>query len=69
MIGGTRLARRDVVLARGLRRDPFEGTGAYRRRIRLQFEGLVALAMAIVACGVAAALWIRTISPLIDRLT
>lgn len=57
------------MLGRGLRRDPFEGTGAYRRRLRLQFEGLVALALAIVACGVAAALWIQTIAPLIDRLT
>ena len=57
------------MFSRGLRRDPFEGTGAYRRRLRLQFEGLVALALAIIACGVTAALWIQTIAPLIDRLT
>jgi len=57
------------VLTRGLRRDPFEGTGAYRHRLRLQFEGLVALALAIVACGMVTALWIRTLAPLIERLT
>ena len=53
------------MFSQGLRRDPFEGTGAYRRRLRLQFEGLVALAMAIVACGVVSALWFRTIAPLV----
>lgn len=52
-----------------IRRDPYEGTGAYRKRLRLQTEGLVALALAIVACGVTAALWIRTIAPLVDRIT
>ena len=55
--------------SRGLRRDPFEGTGAYRKRLRLQAEGLVALALAIIACGMTAAMWIQTIAPLVDRLT
>lgn len=52
-----------------IRRDPFDGTGAYRKRLRVQAEGFVALALAIVACGVTAAVWIRTIAPLVDRLT
>jgi len=51
-----------------IRRDPFEGTGAYRRRLRLQVEGLIALALAIVACGVTAAMWLRTLAPMVDRL-
>lgn len=70
MMWSIRLVWRDVVIDRGpIRRDPFEGTGAYRRRLRQQAEGLVALVLAIIACGLAAALWIRTITPLIDRLT
>jgi hypothetical protein len=70
MMWSIRLAWRDVVIDRGhVRRDPFEGTGAYRRRLRLQAEGFVALVLAIVACGMVAAMWIRTIAPLIDRLT
>ena len=45
-------------------RDPFEGRGARRTRLRLQIEGLIALFLAIVACGLAAALWVRTLAPL-----
>jgi len=52
-----------------IRRDPFEGTAAYRKRLRLQAEGLVALALAIAACGITAAVWIRTLAPVLDRLT
>jgi len=51
-----------------IQRDPFEGTGAYRRRLRIKFEGFVALSIAVVACGVTAALWLRTLAPVIDRV-
>lgn len=44
--------------------DPFEGRGAQRRMLRLRVEGLLALGMAIVACALTAALWIRTLAPL-----
>lgn len=51
-------------------RDPFwdEGKGARRTQRRIRFEGFVALAMAIVACGVIAALWLRTLAPLADGM-
>lgn len=45
------------------RGDPFEGRGARRRELRLRVEGLLALAIAITACGLTAAMWIRTIAP------
>ena len=47
-----------------LLRDPFEGKGAKRREVRLRVEGLLALGMAIVACGLTAAVWIQALSPL-----
>ena len=53
---------------RGIPRDPFEGRGARRRRIRLRVEGAVALVMAIAACGMTAAAWMQTLAPLADRL-
>jgi hypothetical protein len=43
--------------------DPFEGRGAKRRRLRLRIEGLLALGMAIVACGLTAAVWIQALAP------
>ena len=43
--------------------DPFEGRGARRRRLRLRIEGLLALGMAIVACGLTAAVWIQALAP------
>ncbi len=49
-------------------RDPFEGRGAIRTQRRVRLEGLLALGMAIAACGMAAALWLRTLAPLTDRL-
>ena len=57
-------------MIRPFRRDPFwdDGKGARRTQRRLRFEGFVALAIAIVACGVTAALWLRTLSPLMDAL-
>jgi hypothetical protein len=47
-----------------LLRDPFEGQGAKRREVRLRVEGLLALGMAIVACGLTAAVWIQALAPL-----
>jgi hypothetical protein len=44
-------------------RDPFEGRGARRTHLRLQVEGVVALALAIGACGLTAALWLKTLAP------
>jgi fructose-1,6-bisphosphatase/inositol monophosphatase family enzyme len=49
-------------------RDPFEGSGAYRKRLRLRTEGAIAIALAIVACGLTAAMWLRTVAPLFDRV-
>jgi fructose-1,6-bisphosphatase/inositol monophosphatase family enzyme len=51
-------------------RDPFwgDGRGARRTQRRVRLEGLVALSLAIVACGVAAALWLLTLAPLVDRI-
>lgn len=43
--------------------DPFEGQGARRRQLRLRIEGILALGMAIAACGLTAALWIITLAP------
>jgi hypothetical protein len=48
------------------RRDPFwdDGRGARRTNRRVAFEGLVAVALAIVACGLTTAVWLRTLAPL-----
>jgi hypothetical protein len=43
--------------------DPFDGRAARRRQLRLRIEGLLAFGMAIVACGLIAALWIQTLAP------
>lgn len=63
-IGGTMIVR----VRRS--RDPFwdDGTGARRTHRRVQFEGLLALGMAIVACGVTAAVWLQLLAPLADTL-
>jgi hypothetical protein len=45
--------------------DVYEGRAAQRRRLRLRVEGLVALGMAIVACGLTAAVWIWSFAPLL----
>lgn len=51
------------MIARLGRRDPFwdDGKGARRRHLRLRIEGLIALALAIAACGLTAAMWLRQI--------
>ncbi len=46
-------------------RDPFEGRGAHRRELRLRVEGILALGLAIMACGLTAAVWVRTLAPVI----
>ena len=47
-------------------RDPFwdDGTGARRTHRRRRVESVLAMAIAIVACGLTAALWLRTLAPL-----
>jgi len=45
-------------------RDPFEGRGARRRELRLRIEGAIAIALALAACGLTAAMWVRTLAPL-----
>jgi hypothetical protein len=52
----------------GSPRDPFEGRGAVRRQQRVGFEGFVALLLAIGACGMTSALWMRALAPLTERL-
>jgi hypothetical protein len=52
-----------------LPRDPFEGVGARKRQTRLRVEGVVALGMAVGACGLTAALWLRELLPAMGRLT
>ena len=54
----------------GRPRDPFwdDGKGARRHQRRLRVEGLLALALAIIACGVTAAVWLRTLAPLAAQL-
>ena len=49
-------------------RDPFEGRGVIRTRLRLRIEGLFALALAIGACGMTTAVWLRNMAPLAERL-
>jgi hypothetical protein len=51
-------------------RDPFwdDGKGARRTHRRLRVEGLIALALAIVATGLTVAVWLRTLAPFMDRL-
>lgn len=52
----------------GRPRDPFEGRGARRRQLRLRIEGVIAVGLAIAACGIVAAMWLRTLAPLVERL-
>jgi hypothetical protein len=51
-------------------RDPFwdDGTGARKTQRRLRIEGFLACAIAIVACGLTVALWLRTLAPLAGQL-
>jgi hypothetical protein len=52
-------------------RDPWwglEGTGAKRTRRRVQAESVFAVGMAIAACGLVAAVWLRQLAPLAHQL-
>jgi len=57
-------------MIRPVRRDPFwdDGQGARKTHRRVRVEGFVALAIAIVACGVTVAMWLRTLAPLAGGL-
>lgn len=52
----------------GSLRDPFEGQGARRTHLRLRVEGVLALGLAIGACGLTTAVWLRALTPLAERL-
>ena len=49
------------------RRDPWweDGQGARRDRTRQRIVGLLAFAMAIGACGLTTAVWLRTVFPIL----
>ncbi len=49
-------------------RDPFEGRAAHRRQLRIRMEGVIALSLAITACGLTAAMWLKTVAPLVHGL-
>jgi hypothetical protein len=52
-------------------RDPFwgdEGSGAKRTRRRIKAEGIIAIVLAIAACGLIAALWLRMLAPIATTL-
>jgi hypothetical protein len=55
------------MVARIGRRDPFwdDGKGARRRQFRLRIEGLIAITLAIGACGLTAAMWLRQLLPVV----
>ncbi len=51
--------------------DPWwdlEGRGARRDRIRHRIVADIAFALAIVACGLTAAAWLRTLAPIVGDL-
>lgn len=51
-------------------RDPFwdDGQGARRLRTKRRVVGYAAFAVAIVACGLTAAMWARELIPVAERL-
>jgi hypothetical protein len=55
------------MIARLGRRDPYwdDGKGARRRQLRLRVEGFLALALALTACGLTAAMWLRQVLPVV----
>jgi hypothetical protein len=54
----------------GRGRDPFwdDGVGARHRNRRVVLESVVACGIAIVACGLVAALWLRALAPLVGSV-
>jgi hypothetical protein len=55
------------MIARFGRRDPFwdDGKGARRRNLVQRTEARLAFALAIVACGLTAAAWLRHVLPMV----
>ena len=51
------------MIARLGRRDPYwdDGKGARKRNLRVRIESVVAVTLAIAACGLTAAMWLRQI--------
>jgi len=52
------------------RRDPFwdDGVGARGRNHRYLIESVMAFTLAVIACGLALAMWIRPLVTLVDPL-
>jgi hypothetical protein len=51
--------------------DPFwdlDGAGVKRDRIRHRMVSVIAFALAIIASGLTAALWLRTVAPVLQQL-
>jgi hypothetical protein len=57
----------DSMIARLGRCDPYwdDGKGARRRNVRVRLESMVALALALTACGLTAAMWLRELLPVV----
>ena len=55
------------MIAKFGRRDPFwdDGTSARRRNLVQRTEARFAFALAIVACGLTAAMWLRQLLPVV----
>ncbi|HET8785011.1 MAG TPA: hypothetical protein VFM38_05205 [Candidatus Limnocylindrales bacterium] len=55
------------MLAKAGRHDPFwdDGKGARRRNRRVRVESALALTLAIAACGLTAAMWLRQVLPVL----
>jgi hypothetical protein len=69
--GGATDVEAGVDMIRRRARDPWwadEGKGARRTRRRIKIEGLLAVALAIGACGLALAVWLRQLAPLARQL-
>lgn len=51
------------MIARLGRRDPYwdDGKGARRRNLRVRIESMLAVALALAACGLTAAMWLRQV--------
>jgi hypothetical protein len=51
-------------------RDPYwdDGTGVRRARTKRRVIGGMAFLMAVAACGLTAAMWIRELAPFAERL-
>ncbi|HET9084746.1 MAG TPA: hypothetical protein VFN41_10130 [Candidatus Limnocylindrales bacterium] len=55
------------MVARVDHHDPYwdDGKGARRRNRRVRLESVVALMLAIAACGLTAAMWLRQVLPVL----